>query len=121
VFLSGDVHYSFSSKGDFVCDGKTLACLQLTCSALNNMPGERNQKLLEKLGDKLPKGKHGVIFAWKKRDRWLSSSTLLRPNEIPTPIHAESALGLVTFSDNRAVQHTLLTGLGKRTYELNRT
>jgi hypothetical protein len=121
VFLSGDVHYSFSSEGDFVCDGKTFACLQLTCSALNNMPGERNQKLLEKLGDKLPKGKHGVIFAWKKRNRWSSSSTLLRPKEISTPIHAESALGLVTFSENRPVNHTLLTGIGKRTYALNRT
>jgi hypothetical protein len=118
LFLSGDVHYSFSANGEFVCDGETFACLQLTSSALNNMPGERNQKLLEKLGDELPKGKHGVMFAWKKRDRWSSSSTLLRPKETPTPIHADSALGLVQFSDSRPVNHILLTGSGKRTYEL---
>ena len=118
LFLSGDVHYSFSANGQFVRDQKRLACLQLTSSALHNMPGELNQKLLEKLGDELPKGKHGVWFAWKKRDRWSSSSTLLRPNETFKPIHAESAIGLVQFSDSRPVNHILLTGNGKQTYEL---
>ena len=118
LFLSGDVHYSFSADGDFVCDEERFACLQLTSSALHNMPGDRNRKLLEKLGDALPKGKHGVFFAWKKRDRWTSSSTLLRPDETRTPIHAENAIGLVQFSDSRPVRHILLTGSGRRTYKL---
>ncbi len=118
LFLSGDVHYSFSANGEFVCCEKTFVCLQLTSSALHNMPGELNQKLLEKLSDKVPRGKHGVMFAWKKRDRWSSSSTLLRPDETSTTIHADNAIGLVQFSDSRPVNHILLTGSGKRTYEL---
>lgn len=119
LFLSGDVHYAFSSKGEFVCDEETFPCLQLTSSALNNMPGEHNQALLEKLGDKLPKGKNGVMFAWGERKRWSSSSTLLRPKETPKPIHADGNIGLVQFSDGRPNNHTLFTGNGKRTYELN--
>jgi hypothetical protein len=118
LFLSGDVHYSFSADGEFVCDGETFACLQLTSSAMNNMPNERNQKLLEKLGDELPRGKHGVLFAWKKRDRWSSASTLMRPHETSKPIHADSAIGLVQFSDSRPVRHILLTGQGRRTCAL---
>jgi hypothetical protein len=119
LFLSGDVHYAFSAKGEFECDGETLACLQLTSSALNNMPSEHNEQLLEKLGDKLPKGKHGVIFAWSERKRWTTSSTLLRPKETSIPIHADCNIGLVQFSDGRPIRHALLTGNGEKTYELN--
>jgi len=119
LFLSGDVHYTFSAKGEFVCDGETFTCLQLTSSALSNMPSEHNQYLLEKLGDKLPKGKHGVLFALGKRKRWSTSSILLRPDETAIPLHADCNIGLVQFSAGRPVTHTLLTGRGKRTYPLN--
>lgn len=119
LFLSGDVHYSFSAKGDFVCAGETFPSLQLTSSALANMPSEHNQKLLEKLGDRIPKGKHCVLFAWRKRDRWKSTSTLICPEEVASAIHADNAIGLVEFSDGRAVRHTLLTGDGQWTYTLN--
>ncbi len=118
LFLSGDVHYSFSANGDFVCDKQTFNCLQLTSSALHNMPSEHNQKLLEKLGNKLPRGKHSVWFAWGKRKRWKSSSILLRPEETETAIHSDNAIGLVQFSNGRPVTHTLLTGSGKKTYRL---
>ena len=120
LFLSGDVHYAFSADGEFVCEGERFVCQQLTSSALNNMPGEHNQELLEKLGKKIPKGKHGVTFAIGKRKRWVSSSILLFPKESSRPIHADSNLGLVQFSDGRPANHILLTGSGKRTYELSR-
>ena len=120
IFLSGDVHYAFSATGEFECDDETLACLQLTSSALSNMPSEHNQKLLEKLGDKLPKGEHRVWLAWGKRKRWTSRSALLPPDESGRPVHAECNLGLVQFSNGRPVNHVLLTGGGKRTYKLDR-
>ncbi len=119
LFISGDLHYAFSAKGDYFCDGGTFPCLQLTSSALHNMPGEHNQQLLEKLGDKLPKGKHGVIFALRKRKRWSTSSTLLRPKETLMPIHAEGNIGLVQFSNGSPTKHTLITGNGHRTFVLN--
>jgi len=120
LFLSGDVHYAFTSEGDFSCDGETFNCLQLTSSALHNMPGDRNQQLLGKLGDKLPRARHGVIFALGKRKRWSSPSILLRPKETSIPIHGDTNIGLVQFSDGRPVRHTLLTEKGKRTYELKK-
>lgn len=119
LFLSGDVHYAFSAKGEFVCDGETFTCLQLTSSALSNMPSESNQNLLEKLGDKLPRGKRGVIFALGKRKRWSTSSILMRPDETRMPIHADCNIGLVQFSGGHPTKHTLLTGNGNRTYKLS--
>lgn len=121
LFLSGDVHYSFSANGDFVCAQQTFPCVQLTSSALGNMPSEHNQALLEKLGEKIPRGKHGVLLAWKKRDRWKSSSLLLHPQEAATAIHADNVIGLVQFVDGRPVSHTLLTGNGQWTYRLTQS
>jgi hypothetical protein len=36
VFLSGDVHYSFTAKAEFSSEGQKLEVLQCTCSALSN-------------------------------------------------------------------------------------
>ncbi len=121
LFLSGDVHYAFSANGEFECNEKKFACMQLTSSALNNMPGEHNQALLEKLGDKLPTGKHGTWFSLKKKNRWKSTSTLIRPDETPTPIHADNNIGLVQFVDGCPINHTLLTGNGERCYVLKKS
>jgi hypothetical protein len=119
TFLSGDVHYAFSSRGQFVCAGETLNCLQLTSSALSNMPSDRNQKILEELGERLPPtAKHGVWFAKKKRDRWSTTATLLPPQQSPKPIHAECNLGLVAFDKCKPAIHTLLTSSGQRVYQL---
>jgi len=118
LFLSGDVHYAFSSRGEFKCDGKMLPSMQLTSSALNNMPSDHNQKLLEKLGENLRTGRHGKLFAVGKRKRWSSVSRLMRPQEAPAPIQSGGNIGLVKFVDGRPVSHTLLTGAGRLTFEL---
>jgi len=119
LFLSGDVHYAYTATGEFHCLGETFTCAQLTSSALSNMPGEHNQKLLEKVGKKLPRGKLGVRLAWKQRDRWRSESTLHPPEGSQQTIHAEGNIGLVQFADGSPVTHQLLTGHGKRSYRLN--
>lgn len=116
VFISGDVHYTFSADGEFVCDGGKLTCLQITSSALNNMPGEYNQKLLERIGDKLRKGKHGVIFALGKRKRWSLSSALTCPQQTRSSIRTDCNIGLVQFTDGRPVKYTLLKEGDKPTY-----
>lgn len=55
VFLSGDVHYSFSTKGfyksgkSFFGVKKTLNCYQLTSSSLRNKPSKAQQNALNNL------------------------------------------------------------------------
>jgi hypothetical protein len=83
------------------------------------MPSDRNQKILEELGERLPPtAKHGVWFAKKKRDRWSTTATLLPPQQSPKPIHAECNLGLVAFDKCKPAIHTLLTSSGQRVYQL---
>ena len=42
VFLSGDVHYSFSTSSQFInTENKRLHCWQLTSSSLSNIPDEK--------------------------------------------------------------------------------
>jgi len=119
TFLSGDVHYAFSSKGAFTCNEKTLDCWQLTSSALCNMPNDLNREMVEGLGDALPStAKHGVWLAWDEKDRWSTSATLLRPQESPKPIHAVCNVGMVAFKDGKPASHTLLTGSGQLVYLL---
>jgi len=119
TFLSGDVHYAFSSKGTFTCNKKTLNCWQLTSSALCNMPSDLSREMVEGLGGALPpKAKHGVWLAWDKEDRWSTTATLLPPQQSPKPIHAECNLGLVAFENGKPVSHTLLTGSGQLVYLL---
>lgn len=119
VFISGDVHYAFTSMAKFVCNEKMLECWQLTSSALSNMPNDHNKKFLERIGrDSSPTAKRGVWLAWGRRKRWSATSTLLRPQESPKPIHAECNIGLVQFANGMPVSHTLLTRNGNLTYRI---
>ncbi|MCI5148669.1 MAG: hypothetical protein D3916_04645 [Candidatus Electrothrix sp. MAN1_4] len=108
VFISGDVHYTFGNQGEFVCDGEKFTCLQFTSSALKNMPGERDQKLLKKTGNTIYKGKDGVTLALGKRKRWTMSSTLTCPQQTHSLICTDCNIGLVQFIDGRPVKYTLL-------------
>ena len=119
VFLSGDVHYAFSAQGSFTANDRTLHCLQLTSSALCNMPDPRSGKLLEKLGSRLPREtRHGVWLTWRKDRRWSTVATLLRPNGSDKPIHAQCNIGLVEFAGGRPVRHCLLVDGGTLVYDL---
>ncbi|MCI5118688.1 MAG: hypothetical protein D3913_12195 [Candidatus Electrothrix sp. LOE1_4_5] len=108
VFISGDVHYTFSAQGEFFCNGNNFTCLQLTSSALKNMPSEYNQKLLEKIGNTVCKGKCGVRFALNKQKRWTMSSILTNPQKERSPIRTDCNVGLVQFVDGRPITYTLL-------------
>ena len=119
LFLSGDVHYAFTATGDFVCEGETFACLQFTSSAMSNIPNKTNRKILDGLGDLTPPTTtHRVRFAFGKRKRWTSSSTLLLPQASSKPIHAECNIGLVQFTQNHASAHTLLSDKAELVYRL---
>ncbi|MCI5158070.1 MAG: hypothetical protein D3906_06435 [Candidatus Electrothrix sp. AUS1_2] len=118
IFISGDVHYTFGAQGEFVCADEKFTCLQLTSSALKNMPSGYNLKFLEKIGNKVRKGKCQVLFVWNKRKRWTMSSVLTRPQKECPPIRTDCNIGLVQFSDGRPVRYTLLTGSDTQTYEL---
>lgn len=118
VFISGDVHYNFGNQGVFVCAGEKFTCLQFTSSALKNMPGERAQKLLKKVGNTVHKEKCGVTFALGKRKRWTTSSTLMCPQQRSAPVHTDCNIGLLRFIDGRPVKYTVLKEGDKPAYEL---
>ncbi len=114
IFLSGDMHFSFSAKGEFTCNGKTLPCLQFVSSPLHNMPSEFNRRILETVSKWKLRGKLRVRFAWGKRNRWTSTSLLLSPEDKSPPVQVDANIGLVEFDDNRPICHSLLAGQEKR-------
>ncbi|RQW64716.1 hypothetical protein [Vibrio viridaestus] len=116
IFLSGDVHYAFTSKGSFECDGKVFPCVQLTSSAMHNMPSETNQKFLQKLSEIIPRGSLRVWLALGWRKRWSSHSQLIGSKENGQAIYGDGNIGLVVLSSGKPLYHQLLTGDGTRTY-----
>ncbi len=118
VFLSGDVHYNFSTQGEFFCDREQFTCLQFTSSALKNMPSHRSERLLRKMGTTIRTGKCGVIFALGKRKRWTMSSTLMCPQQTSASVHPDCNIGLLQFVDGRPSKYTVLKEGDKLTYEL---
>ncbi|MFZ2725307.1 MAG: hypothetical protein WAX77_03550 [Methylococcaceae bacterium] len=115
VFLSGDVHYSFTAIGNYNRSTTTepLRCYQLVSSSLKNAPEETQGAYLEKLGQYLGDTKHSnklkKLFPWLPISSWESSVRLL-PSQGQTRVNVECNLGLVDFENGLAKQHTLLMG-----------
>ncbi len=124
VFLSGDVHYSFSIKG-FYKSGKslfgvkkTLDCYQLTSSSLRNKPNKKQQNALNDL-ERFAEGK----TLWQRFKRqfrrlqairgWRIDHELLQhePTDTDTQnkrIIVRCNLGQVLFDDKgQPIKHTL--------------
>jgi hypothetical protein len=74
VFLSGDVHYSFTATGKYTSKNnysrtkETLHCYQLTSSSLGNKPSASQIKAL----NKLEKSDEGLI-PWGKIRNWFTT------------------------------------------------
>ena len=122
VFLSGDVHYAFSITASFQTGQQPpLSCLQLTSSALCNIPDGHNERALakmEKLEDlKAGKFEHSAppLWPWK---RWKVKGQLhLAVTETPpgVAITPMCNLGLVKLdSAGVPILHQILTGDGKK-------
>jgi hypothetical protein len=117
VFLSGDVHYSFtaagtySSRNQYSLIQKTLQCYQLTSSSLRNSPKDRAQ--LNALND-LEKSEESF---WPKLREWSTKYLCfyrtwqvdykLLKSETHRRIYKNCNLGQVIFEDGMPVLHKL--------------
>ncbi len=119
VFLSGDVHYSFSVKGayqsgkTYIDKNQTLTCYQLTSSSLRNKPSDTQQNALDEL-ESFEKVK--TPWQWIRRQfrrlqflrGWQLDHTLLSSKNSTTLTIKECNLGQVLFNDEgRPTRHTL--------------
>ena len=114
VFLSGDVHYSFSSKACFRSNGKTLHCWQLTSSALCNTPSAKNafDKINAIVNKEQGKFSH-TNYALSAADRWQSSGEYLTlaGSARQQRITPTCNIGLVEFNNTgQPIKHSLLNG-----------
>jgi hypothetical protein len=119
VFLSGDVHYSFTAHAHFDNMGKTLHCWQLTSSALCNTPSD-NGKLLDRVGQAKGKSGHNNWWAYNPSQRWKTKTQYI-PEEGTTNMRITSVcnIGLVEFSeDGQPVKHTLLNNKDDKVFSL---
>jgi hypothetical protein len=119
LFLSGDVHYSFTSVGSYKSKGftgaeLTIKCYQLTSSSLRNEPSDSQKKSLEKLVKLQMEGSLWHRFAWlfrrlKMMRGWELTQKLLPCIETNALIIEKCNLGEVKFSsrDGLPTHHIL--------------
>ena len=75
LFLSGDVHYSFTNRAEFVSDGRTLPVWQATSSPLRGMA--KGLKILEKFSRVAERTEHR--FGWREGSEVPLFYRLIRP------------------------------------------
>lgn len=111
IFLSGDVHYSFTAQGQFQHQGHSLQCLQLTSSAICNEPNAKQVRILEKIAKLESKKIQHQNWSLFARNRWDLDAKLLRAQINQDCVTAECNLGLVEFNAGLPVRHRLLIGM----------
>ena len=135
VIISGDVHYAFSTRARFHCDGRTLSMTQLTSSAINNKPEtSKYVKWLGQLADRreyhfgwLPNAprllrltrpllellvRSGRMRSDRQRKYfWTSEVVGVCPQGESSLLYPGTNIGLVHLRENGSVEHCLLTGL----------
>jgi hypothetical protein len=112
LFLSGDVHYSFSATGFYKSNSsysqgtRQLACCQLTSTSLRNIPATAQRKALETLQKhedlKTSKSNWWRFYA----SRWQLERTLLS-SDTNERIVETCNLGQVKFEQGTPVKHIL--------------
>jgi len=115
VFLSGDVHYSFSALGKYMDaqGANTLHCYQLVSSSLKNSPADKQLRGIETAsqfgnGSTKHANKLKELFPWLPIASWENWVHLLLPTNSKQRVHPECNLGLVKFENGKPAQHTLL-------------
>ncbi len=113
IFLSGDVHYSFTAQGQFQHQGHSLQCFQLTSSAICNEPDAKQIRLLEKIAKLESKKIQHWNWSLFAKNRWDLDAKLLRTQINHECVTAACNLGLVEFNAGLPVRHRLLIGMDK--------
>ena len=115
VFLSGDVHYSFSAMGKYIHElgTHTLHCYQLVSSSLKNSPAPKQVKEITTAsgfgnGSTKHVNKLKELFPWLPIATWENWVHLLSPANSEKRVHAHCNLGLVKFEHGLPTEHTLL-------------
>jgi hypothetical protein len=109
VFLSGDVHYSFTAIAWFQFADKRLDCYQLTSSALSNSPGNQGARI-QKIGEKKTEPVSQRNWTIWPKQFWKSKMQLLPMEGSDLRVASDCNLGLVEFENGLPIQHTLLNG-----------
>jgi hypothetical protein len=117
VFLSGDVHYSFSAKATFDNQGKKLECWQLTSSSLCNEPNAQQRRILNKIR-RLDRPATHKNWALRSRKRWQAEIQYLADTEVGLRVLPQCNIGLVEFKDGLPVKHSLLTLNAAKVFDL---
>ena len=119
LFLSGDVHYAFTTEAQFKFQNNILRCYQLTSSALSNEPDAKQSKLLTDAA-KLTREKIITHRNWAllPKKRWSTTVQLVVPENAKSHVISMCNLGLVGFKNGLPSSHTLLTGEGNVVYPL---
>ena len=121
VFLSGDVHYSFTADASFQRGGTTLSSLQLTSSPLCNSTGEKRERVLKKAAAlKNGQAHHGapplLRTSWKvdiQLKQYVENGALSSSR-----VTNHCCLGLLELQNGAPVKHRLLTGNSELGYSL---
>jgi PhoD-like phosphatase len=119
VFLSGDVHYSFTARAHFDNMGKTLHCFQLTSSALCNTPSD-NGKLIGQVGQAKGESGHNNWWAYNPEQRWETKTQYIpEDGTINQRITSQCNIGLVEFNEaGQPIKHTLLNNAASKVFTL---
>ncbi|MFA5985658.1 MAG: hypothetical protein WC782_16685 [Methylococcaceae bacterium] len=113
LFLSGDVHYAFSTTGFYRSNGynglpKQLGCCQLTSSSLRNEPEGKQKEALTYLSQH-DHAKTKITNWWNFSNRWQLEHELIHASN-GNRVLEDCNLGQVEFKDGLPVAHKLWTG-----------
>ncbi len=119
VFLSGDVHYAFTTSACFKHQNRKLHCYQLTSSSLSNEPNPRQFRVLNNMAKHNVQPKPHRNWALLPKQRWVTILKLLEAENTGFRVTADCNLGLVEFANGVVVSHTLLTQNRNLVYRLS--
>jgi hypothetical protein len=114
VFLSGDVHYSFTTSGFYSSSNgytgtkRTMNCYQLTSSSLRNEPSLAQRKVLNTI-QKKTNPKTSISNWWRfYASQWRMEHSLLSSTGKHQKLIEACNLGQLHFEQGRPIKHTLL-------------
>jgi hypothetical protein len=113
VFLSGDVHYSFTADATYsvAVEGhnEELRCWQLTSSSLCNKPNPKQEELLSKVSKGKVDAGHNNWWAYNPKQCWKTKIKYL--NAVDTSdvrVTCDCNLGMLEFVQGLPVKHSLI-------------
>jgi hypothetical protein len=109
IFLSGDVHYSFTAHAHFDSQKEKLHCLQLTSSSLCNHPNNKQCDIISKIATEKGHASHNNLWAYNSNQRWKTEIQYIKEAGTENSrLTSQCNIGLVELNEGKPVKHTLL-------------